>query len=171
MNPVAAIFNFFVLYRYSLILALAAASGICFFMACCTQRQIPSHISASTALTAVVLSLILSRLVYWYSRPDQFSSIAQALLSTSTERYALAGTFAGCLLAAMTAGKQAGTRKILDCMSAAGCWAIALGRLGCFFCEADRGQIMTKLTGLPWAWPVANASGSLETGSISMWRM
>ncbi len=33
---------------------------------------------------------------------------------------------------------------------------------GCFFTESDRGQIMAQFTGLPWAYPVANASGQLE---------
>lgn len=162
MHPVSAILDFLVLYRYSMVLALAAAAGICFFMACCTHLQIQSHIAAGTALTAVLLSLFLSRAVYWYGRPNQFTSFFQALLSSSTECYALTGAFAGCLLAAITAGKQAGSRKILDCMCVAGCLAMALGRLGCFFSEADRGQVMTRLTELPWAYPVTDIAGNLE---------
>lgn len=162
MNQVAAILDSLVLYRYSLVLALAGAAGVCFFMACCSHAQISSARAASAALTAVVLSLPLSRLVYWYGRPDSFSSLSQALTASSTESFALAGALAGCSLSALLLGGHGGRLKMLDCMSVAGCAAIALGRLGSFFTETDRGQIMTRLTGLPWAYPVANASGQLE---------
>lgn len=162
MNQVAAIFDSVVLYRYSLVLALAGAAGVCFFMACCSHAQIPSGRAATAALMAVVLSLLLSRLVYWYGRPDSFDSLSQALTTPSTENFALAGALAGCSLAALLLGGRGGRKKMLDCMSVAGCGAISLGRLGCFFTATDRGQIMTRLTGLPWAYPVANASGQLE---------
>ena len=66
MHSVAAIFDSLVLYRYSLILALAAGTGICFFLACCTYVQIPSRRASACALAAVLLSLPLSRLIYWY---------------------------------------------------------------------------------------------------------
>lgn len=162
MNQIAAILDSLVLYRYSLILALAAGAGICFFMACCSYVQIPSPQAAAAALAAVVLSLPLARLVYWYGRPDSFASLHQAMTTATTEDFALAGAFAGCTLAALLLGGRGGRRRMLDCMSIAGCAAIALGRLGCFFTDADRGQVMTQLTGLPWAYPVANASGYLE---------
>lgn len=162
MNPVAAILDTLVLYRYSLILALASAAGICFFMACCSHAGISSQRAAAAALTTVVLSLPLSRLVYWYARPDSFDSFVQALTSASTEELALVGVPAGCALAALLAGERNHRKTMLDCMSIAGCGAIALGRLGCFFTETNRGQVMARLTSLPWAYPVANASGQME---------
>lgn len=162
MHPVAAIFDNMVLYRYSLVLALAAGAGICFFMACCSYYKIPGHRAAATALAAAALSLVLSRLVYWYGRADSFPTLLQALTTPGTKSLALSGAFAGCILAAVLFAGDGRRIKILDCMCVAGCWAIALGRLGCFFTATDRGQIMQKLTGLPWAWPVANASGQLE---------
>jgi prolipoprotein diacylglyceryltransferase len=145
-----------------MILALATAAGVCCFLACSSFQKIDTICAARTALTAVVLSLIFSRIIYWYGRPDSFSSFIQAVFSTSTEHFALLGAFAGCGLAAIITGRQVGKRNLLDCMSIAGCLAIAFGRMGCFFSDADRGQIMTSLTGLPWAWPVTNVSGSLE---------
>ena len=162
MHPVAAILDTLVLYRYSLVLALAGAAGVCFFMACCVYVGIPSGKAAAVALTAVVLSLPLARLVYWYGRPDSFPSLARALTSPSTDSFALTGAFAGCILAGIFAGRGETRKKILDCMSIAGCGTIGLGRLGCFFTEAGRGQILVRLTGLPWAYPVANASGQME---------
>ena len=162
MNPVAAIFDSLVLYRYSLVLALAGAAGVCFFMACCSYAGISSLRSSAAVLTALVLGLLLARLVYWYGRPDQFSSLLHALTDPSTTRFALAGFMAGCILSAILTGGPPGKAGLLDCMCVAGCFSISLGRLGCFFTEADRGQVMVHLTGLPWAWPVVTASGQLE---------
>ena len=162
MHPIAAILDSLIVYRYSMILALASAAGVCFFLACCSFLQISARQGAATALTAVVMSLILSRFVYWYGRPDCFFTLSQAVFSTSTEQLALLGAFGGCGMAAVITGRYIGRTKLLDCMCVGGCPAIALGRLGCFFTDADRGQIMTHLTGLPWAWPVANVSGNLE---------
>ncbi len=162
MNQIAAILNHIVLYRYSLILALAAGAGICFFMAFSSHARISSHRAAAAAFTAILFSLPLSRLIYWYGRADSFSSLYQALTVSSTKSFALTGAFLGCLLSALLFGKQGKRAVMLDCMSVSGCWAISLGRLGCFFSPMDRGQIMTHLTSLPWAYPVTNASGQLE---------
>lgn len=162
MNPVAAILDSIVLYRFSLILALACAAGICFFLACCTHVQIPLQKSSAAAFMAVVVSLPLARLVYWYGRPDSFSSFFQVLTSSATERFALAGVMGGCFLAAVTIGGQEYRKQFLDSMAIAGSFAMALGRLSSFFTDTDRGQVMTQLTGLPWAYPVANISGQLE---------
>ena len=162
MYPIAAIFDHIVLYRYSIILALSACAGICIFMACCSYCKIPVNRAAGTALGAVILALLLSRLVYWYSRPDTFTSLLQAFVTPGTKSFALSGAFAGCGFSVLLFAGKGRRIKMLDCMCIAGCWAIALGRLGCFFTATDRGQIMMQLTGLPWAWPVANASGQLE---------
>lgn len=162
MQPVAAILGSLVIYRYSLVLALSGAAGVCFFLGCCHCRKVPTVTAAAAALTAVMLSLPLSRLVYWYGRPDSFSCFSQALTASNTEALALSGAFGGCILSAFFIGRRGCRQTILDCMCVSGCGAISLGRLGCFFTEANRGQIMTRLTGLPWAWPVANASGHPE---------
>lgn len=162
MNQVAAILNHVVLYRYSLILALSAAAGICFFMASCSYERIPSHRAALVAFAAVVFSIPLSRLVYWYGRADSFPSFVLAVTTPSTKAFALTGAFAGCALSALLFSRNQERAKILDSMSLAGCWAISLGRLGCFFTATDRGQIMSQLTGLPWAYPVLNVSGQME---------
>ena len=162
MNPIAAILDLVVLYRYSLILSLAAGAGICFFMACCSYYKIPNHRAAGTALTAILLSLVLSRLVFWYGRADSFPTLLQALTTPGTKSLALSGAFAGCALAVFLCAGDGRRIKMLDCMCITGCWAIALGRLGSFFTATDRGQIMIQLTSLPWAYPVANVSGQLE---------
>lgn len=162
MNSVAAILDYFVLYRYSLILALAAAAGICNFMACCSYLEIPSYRCAAAALVTVLLSLPLSRLIYWYGRPDSFSSFSQALMVPYTEAFALPGVMVSAVLSVLAMGRQDERTKMLDCMSVAGCASLFLGRLGYFFSEKDRGQVMLHFTSLPWSYPVANGSGHLE---------
>ena len=110
MNPIAAILDSIVLYRYSLILALAAAAGVCCFMACCSYAQLPSFRACITVFLAVVLSLPLARLFYWYGRPNGFSSLRQAVTAPNTEAFALAGAMAGCTLAALLSGMPAKMR-------------------------------------------------------------
>jgi len=162
MNPVAAIFDSLVLYRYSLVLSLAAAAGICFFFACCSVSGISSRRSAVAAFLGVLLSLLLARLVYWYGRPNRFASAFLALTARDPEAFALLGVPAACILAALLTGKKGSRKKMLDCMSLSGCAAISLGRLACFFTESDRGQIMLSFVNLPWAYPAANSAGIPE---------
>ena len=164
MNQVAFILDNTTLYWYSIVLALAVTAGICFFMACCSHAGVRPAWAAASALLAVFLSLVFSRLIFWHCRADSFRSLGQALTTPSSGSLALAGAFLGCALTALILGSFAGgTRKLLDCMCAAGACAICLGRLGNFFTSADRGQILTEMTFLPWAYPVVNAtSGELE---------
>lgn len=164
MNQVAFILDNTTLYWYSIVLALAVTAGICFFMACCSHSGVRLPWAAASVLLAVFLSLVLSRLVFWYCRADSFRSLGQALTTPSSGSLALAGAFLGCGLAALVLGRFAGgILKLLDCMSVAGSCAICLGRLGNFFTSADRGQILTEMTFLPWSYPVVNAtSGELE---------
>ena len=164
MNQVAFILDNTTLYWYSIVLALAVTAGICFFMACCSHSGVRLPWAAASVLLAVFLSLVLSRLVFWYCRADSFRSLGQALTTPSSGSLALAGAFLGCSLAALVLVRFAGvTLKLLDCMSVAGSCAICLGRLGNFFTSADRGQILTEMTFLPWSYPVVNAtSGELE---------
>lgn len=164
MNQIAFILADTTVYWYSVILSLSVLSGICIFMACCHYADIRPLHAAATVVLSLALSLLLSRLVYWYCRPDSFSGWIQALTTLSSGKMALAGVFAGCGLTVLILRKPFGdTAKLLDCMSIAGCAAIGLGRLGNFFTTADRGQIMVEMISLPWAYPVLNAtSGELE---------
>lgn len=162
MNSIAAILDSLIVYRYSLILALASAASICFFLACCSYGNIPFLRASAAVLTAILLSLPLSRLVYWYGRPDRYSSLYQALTTPGTESLALIGTFAGCILSAIMTGGAKHRNSMLDYMSIAGCAGIALGRLGSFFTATVRGQVMHKYTWLPWAYPVSNSMGHSE---------
>ena len=162
MNQVAFILENTTIYWHSIVLALSVLTGICFFMACCSHLKMPSVYAAATALTALVLSLLISRLMYWYSRADSFKSLLQALTTPASGSFSLAGVFISCCLSALLMCKFCGSLpKLLDCMSVAGCAALCLGRLSNFFTASDRGQIVTEMTNLPWAYPVMNAASGM----------
>ena len=162
MNQVAFILENTTIYWHSIVLALCVMTGICFFMACCSHMKMPGLYAAATVLTSLVLSLLISRLMYWYSRADSFKSLLQALTTPASGSYSLAGVFISCALSALLMGRIFGSLpKLLDCMSVAGCAALCLGRLSNFFTTADRGQIVTEMTYLPWAYPVMNAASGM----------
>ena len=161
MNQIAFILEHTTIYYHPIILALAVLSGICFFMACCHHSKISEIPAAATVVLGLLLSLALSRFLYWYSRPDSFESLLKAMTTPASGSFALVGAFAGCSITVLVVGKLFGKGKDLaDCICVAGCGAIALGRLSNFFTSADRGQILTEMVSLPWAYPVLNpASG------------
>ena len=161
MNQIAFILEHTTIYWHPIILALAVMSGICFFMACCHYSKIPEIWAAVIVVLGLILSLAFSRFLYWYSRPDSFESLLKAMTTPASGSFALVGAFAGCGITALVVGRLSGKlRNLADCICVAGCGAIALGRLSNFFTSADRGQILTEMVSLPWAYPVMNpASG------------
>jgi len=162
MNQVAFVFENVTIYWYSLILALSVAAGICFFMACGSHRGFSPLCCAKTVLLSLCLGLLFSRLLYWNCRADSFKTLSQAITTPSSTSFALAGAFFGCGIAVLLTKKNSGGLcSLMDCMSVAGCGAIAIGRLGNFFTPFDRGPIVTELTSLPWAFPVINATSGL----------
>jgi len=168
MNQIAFILENTTIYWYSIILSLSVLSGICFFMACCQHARISSLCATSTVVCSLVLSLLLARLAYWYSRADSFQTLLQALTTPASGSMTLTGAFFGCGLSVLLLGKLSDQLlPLLDSMSVAGCGAIALGRLGNFFTSSDRGQIVTELTNLPWAYPVMNAASGLPEYRIA----
>lgn len=166
MDQIAFIYGQTLIYWSSVVLAMAIAAGVFFFWAAHMWRGGSIAAAAAAVPVAIVLSLLLSRYVHWYCRADSYQSFQSAMTDFSSGSYALIGAFAGCILTAVILKLLRLIRDLpetLDCMSVAGCGAIALGRMACFFTSADRGQILSKLTGLPWAYPVINSvSGVLE---------
>lgn len=162
MNSVAFLWNTATVYWYSVVLALAICAGICLFMACCLHAGLSGTKAAAAALLSVVLGGLFGRLLYWNCRADSFETLVQALTTPAAGCFALAGGFFGCTVSAAVVNRRnPELLPMLDCMSIAGCAAIALGRLGNFFTAADRGQIAADLTWLPWAYPVQNSASGL----------
>lgn len=166
MDKIAYVIEDRFLYWNSIVLALAAAAAILFFLAFYIARGGKALAAGAAIPFAMVLSLVLARLVHWYCRWDSYSDLASAMTDYSTGGYALLGVFAGCALTAVLLRLlrlEDSLLRMLDAMSLGGCAGIALGRLGCLYTAADRGQVLQHLTQLPWAWPVVNSvSGVLE---------
>lgn len=166
MDRIAFVIGNTFLYWNSIILTLAAAAAISFFLTFYLSSDGSASAAAVAIPLALVLSVILGRLVHWYFRPDSYTGFAAAMTDFTSGNYALLGVFAACLLTvlilwAVRLEKNPGV--MLDAMSLAGCIGIALGRLSCFFSTADRGQILESTHNLPFAYPVINAvSGATE---------
>lgn len=166
MDKIAFISGGTILYWNSIILTLAAATAVFFFLA----FYIGKGGNAVAAFTAVPLSLVLSlvaaRFFHWYCRFDSYDSFLSAMTDYSSGGYALMGCFLGCFLAACLLRFMRLDRSLpemLDCMCIAGCAGIAVGRLASFFNSTDRGQIVESVKTLPFVYPVTNAvSGALE---------
>ena len=166
MDRIAFIMGDTFVYWSSVVLTMAAATAICFFLAFYLGKSDNGVGAAVMVPLAMVASLALARLVHWYSRSDSYAGFEAAMTNYASGGYALVGVFAGCLLAAVLLRMLYIVRnlpELLDCVCLAGSAGIAVGRLACFFNASDRGQIMASLRELPWVYPVTNAvSGAVE---------
>ena len=153
-------------YFNGIVLTIAAAGAMCFFLAFYLNRS--ENFSAGFAALPLSLGLgiVFSRLCHWYARPDGYAGFLAAMTDYTSGGFALLGAFAGCLLGAGIVRVLFLNRNLpqmLDCMAIAGCAGMAVGRLASFFNSSDRGQIVEKIQSLPFVYPVTNAvSGQLE---------
>lgn len=166
MEKLAYINGEIFLYWNSIILTLAAATAICFFL----SFYLGKSGNAAAGFAAVPLSLVLSvvgaRFFHWYCRADSYDGFLAAMTDYSSGGYALMGVFLGCFLAALVLRVvflHRNLPEMLDCMCLAGAAGIAVGRLASFFNSSDRGQIVASTQSLPWVYPVTNSvSGAVE---------
>ncbi len=166
MERIAFIYGETSVYWSAIILTLAAAAAVCLFQAFYLSKSGNCAASAIAVPVGFVFSLVLSRLVHWYSLTDSYKSFFSALTDYSSGGFALIGVFAGCLLTAAVLRLLRISRNLpemLDAMCVSGVGAIAVGRLASFFNASNRGQILEGITSLPWVYPVTNAvSGATE---------
>lgn len=166
MDQIALIIGGVNIYWSTAIIALAAGAGVLFFW-CFYLWNGEDYLGAFlTAPVSVVLGVVLARLVHWYCRTDSYVSLRSAMTDYSYGGFALAGAFAGCLLAALLLRLTRLVKNLpalLDSMSLGGCGAIALGRLSGFCNSLDRGQLLTPGQGGFWAATAVNtATGAVE---------
>lgn len=164
MDKIAFIYGDITLYWSSIVMALAVLTGILLFWAAYLLGKDRISDAAIACPMAVMLSVLLARLVYWYFRRDGYVGLSEAMTDFSKTGYALIGAFAGCLLTAVVlraVGIVKNLPGMLDCMSIGGCAAISIGRLSCFFNAEDRGDILTHGEQLPWGSAVYNATSGL----------
>ena len=166
MERIAFIIGDTFLYWNTIVLTLAAAVSVCFFLAFYLNKCGNAVAGFAAVPLSMVLSLICARFVHWYSRADSYADFTTAMTDYTSGGFALMGVFFGCALAALLLRLvffHRNTLEMLDCMSLAGCTGIAVGRLASFFNSADRGQIIEGVESLPWVYPVTNAvSGAVE---------
>lgn len=149
----------------AILITLAAAAAACFFISFYLSRGGNPAAAFAVVPLAIALSLVLARFFHWYSRADGYDGFLSAMTDYAHGGFALPGVFAGCLLAAgltRLVRLHRNLPQMLDCMAAAGCAGIAVGRLSSFFNSSDRGMVVA-LKHLPLAYPVTNAvSGATE---------
>ena len=165
MEQIAVIFGSVFVYWRSVLLVMAVGTAICLYLSLYwTGRKctVPAMLSV---LLAAAFSVVLSRLMHWYCRPDQYADLSAALTDYRSGGYVLAGAFAGCVLAACLLRLVQISRdlpRMLDCMAIAGSAGIAIGRLACYFNTDNRGMIVAAWTDFPWAWVVTNPVSGAE---------
>ena len=166
MDKIAFISGQTIIYWNSIVYTLAAAVAICFFLAFYLNKTGNAVAGFAAIPLSMFLSILLSRLVHWYSRADSYESFTSAMTDYTSGGYALIGVFAGCALAAVllrVVFLHRSVPKMLDSMCVAGAAGIAVGRLASLFNSSDRGNVVEGLKSLPFVYPVTNAvSGALE---------
>lgn len=154
------------IYWNSVVLTLAAATAICFFLAFYLGKSGNGAAGFAAVPVSMVLSLVFSRFFHWYCQSDSYQSFSAAMTDYTAGGYALIGVFLGCFLAAgltRIVCLHRNLPEMLDAMSIAGCAGIAVGRLSSLFNASDRGQVLTGFRSLPIAYPVNNVvSGAVE---------
>jgi prolipoprotein diacylglyceryltransferase len=165
MDKIAIIAGDSVIYWNSIILTLAAATAICFFLAFYIGKCGNAVAGFAALPLSIVFGIVLARFVHWYSRADSYDGFAAAMTDYTSGGYALLGVFAGCILVAAVLRLlflHRNLPEMLDCMSIAGLAGIAVGRLASFFNASDRGNILETIRSLPLAWPVTNTVSGAE---------
>ena len=154
------------IYWNSVILTLAAATAICFFLAFYLGKSGNGAAGFAVVPVSMVLSLVFARFFHWYCQSDSYSGFSDAMTNYAEGGYALMGVFLGCILAAAITRIVCLHRNLpemLDAMSMAACAGMAVGRLSALFNASDRGQVLESFRSLPIASPVNNAvSGAVE---------
>lgn len=154
------------IYWNSVILTLAAATAICFFLAFYLGKSGNGAAGFAVVPVSIVLSLVFARFFHWYCQSDSYSGFSDAMTNYAEGGYALMGVFLGCALAAVLTRILCLHRNLpemLDAMSMAACAGMVVGRLSALFNVSDRGQVLVNFRSLPIASPVNNAvSGAVE---------
>lgn len=164
MERIAFIIGHTYIHWSTIVTALAVAGGVCLFLSLYLRKKKRLLAALIGIPLALVLSWLLSRLVYWHFRPDSYRSMEAVLDWKMPGGTALMGVFAGCFLTAAVLRLfrlEKDLPDLLDCMSIAGAFGIGLGRLSSFFNTAGRGMMVTGIS-LPWAVPTLNPISGAE---------
>ena len=159
MDKIAFIVGETFLYWNSIFLVLGALTAALLFLAFYLGRSGNAIAGFLYIPLSIGLSVLLARLVHWYCHTDSYGSLHTAITNLLSGGYALCGAFAGCFLAAVLLRLCCAVKdlpEMLDCACLAGAAGIGVGRLACFFTNADRGAILDSSWGFPFTWPAIN---------------
>lgn len=166
MQQAALILEDRFLYWNSMILVLAVCCAILAFLGLSMRKKGQWTESVAAVPLCLFLSMLLSRAVHWYCRPQGYESFFAAMTDFSRGGYALIGAFLGCILAALLLRLTGICRDLpgmLDRMAVAGSLGIAVGRPAALLSAADRGMIVSSQVPFPWASQIMNGvSGQPE---------
>ena len=165
MAQIAFVVGHTYVYWNSIITVLASAVAICLFLSLWLGKGKKCMAGILVIPLAIALSVILSRLVCWYFRPESYIGISEVLDIRVSGDMALSGAFAGCFLSAVLIRVIRLTDslpELLDCLCLAGGTGIAVGRLASFFDVSDRGMILSAQIGFPWGCVISNPVNAVE---------
>ena len=168
MTEIAVFTGDITIYWSSIVICLGLAAGLCM-----TLALYPMDHRHNTAVwvffpVALVLSILLSRLIHWYSHIEYYPSLLSALLDYSGGGFCIQGIILGCLFAALLVRlvrltPSAG--ELLDALAPGLALALALIRLSSLFSANCRGRIVITnpvFQRLPFAVSWTDAAGNVE---------
>ena len=148
----------------------AAAALICSIFTAFLNKHRLGPVMLGAALS-MVTGALFSRLVYWYCCPEQYDGIFSALFDFRNGGFSLVGVFVGVILAAVIVRVTKLTDSLpalLDCYAPGAALGIAVGRLGGFFSNDDKGNMLFT-DYKDFRLPISVAVQDEMTGSIE-WR-
>ena len=168
MNEIAVFTGSLTIYWSAIVITLGIAAGLCLSLA-----LYPMDHRHNTAVwvffpIAVVLSVLFSRTIHWYSHIEQYESLLKSITDYSTGGYCIQGVILGVLLAAAIVRLLHLTPtgcELLDAVAPGLALCLALIRLSSLFNTNCRGRIVilnSVYQRLPFAVSWTDAAGNVE---------
>ncbi len=168
MNEIAVFTGSLTIYWSSIIICLGIAAGICLTLALYPMDHRHNTAVWVFAPIAILLSIVLSRLIHWYSHIEQYESLLTSLTDYSSGGYCVQGIILGIFFAALLVRlfrltPSAG--ELLDAAAPGAALVLALIRLSSLFNANCRGRIViadSTFQRLPFAVSWTDAAGNVE---------
>ena len=168
MNEIAVFTGNITIYWSAVVITLGIAAGLCLSLA-----LYPMDHRHNTAVwvffpIALALSVLLSRLIHWYSHIEQYESLLVSLTDYSTGGYCIQGIILGVLFAALLVRAlhlTPSVGELLDAVAPGLTLCLALIRLSSLFNTNCRGRIViadSVYQRLPFAVSWTDAAGNIE---------
>ena len=168
MNEIAVFTGSLTIYWSSIIICLGIAAGLCL-----TLALYPMDHRHNTAVwvffpIALVISVLLSRTIHWYSHIEQYKSLFSAITDYSTGGYCIQGIILGVLFSAMLVRLlrlTPSTGELLDAVAPGLALTLAMIRLSSLFNTNCRARIVitdSAYQRLPFAVSWTDAAGNVE---------